>query len=147
TDREYRARQIPARPGAGSEFGYQRSDHLPLLGAGVLALIDQHVINAEVELVMHPGGRLVGEQVAGLVDQVVVVEEAAAILLGPVTLQHGGGDGEHRSGSVTTGERLATLGERDQSVTLGVNEVAELVALVERFGERADARRKLLGQE
>ena len=50
-----------ARAGAGGEFRDQRADDLPLLRAGVLRLVDQHVVDAEIELVEHPGGgRVVG---------------------------------------------------------------------------------------
>ena len=45
-----------ARAGAGGEFGDQPLDDLPLLRAGVLRLVDQHMVDAEVELVVHPGG-------------------------------------------------------------------------------------------
>ena len=52
---------------------------LPLLRAGVLRLVDQHVIDAAVELVVHPGGRRVAEQCERLVDQVVVVEQRRGV--------------------------------------------------------------------
>ena len=45
-----------ARAGAGEEFRRQRADDLPLLRAGVLRLVDQHVVDAAIELVVHPGG-------------------------------------------------------------------------------------------
>ena len=71
-----------ARAGAGGEFGDQPPDDLPLLVAGILRLVDQQMIDAEIELVMHPGGVDVGQQRQRLVDQVVVIEQAAALFLG-----------------------------------------------------------------
>ena len=41
----------------GDEFGDDGLDDLPLLRAGVLRLVDQHMVDAEIELVEHPGGR------------------------------------------------------------------------------------------
>ena len=44
-----------ARAGAGGELGHQPLDDVPLLRARVLRLVDQQVIDAEIELVVHPG--------------------------------------------------------------------------------------------
>ena len=72
-----------ARAGAGEEFGRPAPDDLPLLRARVLRLVDQHMVDAAVELVVHPGGAIRRvEQRERLVDQVVVVEQAAPVLLG-----------------------------------------------------------------
>ena len=84
------------RAGAGGEFGDQTSDDLPLLAAGVLRLVDQEMIDAEVELVMNPGGIDAGEQRERLVDQIVVIEQAAARFLVVIARQHGVGDGDQR---------------------------------------------------
>src|SRR5882724_13446412 len=60
-DREDRSRRL-ARTLAGGEFRHQLRDDLPLPRARVLRLVDQHVIDAEIELVMHPCGVDIGEQ-------------------------------------------------------------------------------------
>ena len=52
-DREYRAQAI-ARALAGKEFFGERGDDLPLLGVGVLSLVDQNVIEAAIELEQYP---------------------------------------------------------------------------------------------
>ena len=52
----------------------QAFDDLPLVRRGVLRLVDQQMIDAEIKLVVHPGGIDPVEQGAGLVDQVIVVE-------------------------------------------------------------------------
>ena len=70
-----------ARAGAGGEFGDQFSDDLPLLAAGILGLVDQEMIDAEIELVMNPGGIDAGEERERLVDQIFIIEQAAARLL------------------------------------------------------------------
>src|ERR1700690_4674559 len=54
-DREHRAPRVGARA-AGGEFGDDGAHDAPLLRAGVLRLVDQHVVDAEIELVEHPGG-------------------------------------------------------------------------------------------
>ena len=56
----------------------QQFDHPPLVGAGVLRLVHQNMVDAAVEPEQHPfGDRAVGEQQLGAGDQVVKVEKAA----------------------------------------------------------------------
>ncbi len=64
-------------PGAGEELGGQGAQDVPLLGGGVLGLVQQHVVDAAVQLVEHPGrvGPL-GEQLDGSRDQVAEIERA-----------------------------------------------------------------------
>ena len=51
-------RLTPSRaPSPGGEFGNQMRDDVPLPRAGVLRLVDQHVVDAAVELVEHPARR------------------------------------------------------------------------------------------
>ena len=45
-----------ARPAPAKNSRDQEPDDLPLLRAGVLRLVDQHMVDAEIELVVHPGG-------------------------------------------------------------------------------------------
>ncbi len=104
-----------AGAGTGEEFGGQQPDDLPLLRAGVLRLVDQHVVDALVELVVHPGRPVLAEQVQRLVDQVVVVEQPAPVLRPLVAGDHGIGDGDERRGAVAAGDRLATLPQRYQA--------------------------------
>ena len=59
---------------AGEKLARERIDDAPLLRAGVLRLVDQHVIDAAIELVMHPGGGALIEHRDGLLDQVVIIE-------------------------------------------------------------------------
>ena len=40
---------------ADEEFLGQAADHLPLVGVGVLRFVDQHMVDAAIELVEHPG--------------------------------------------------------------------------------------------
>ncbi len=83
-DRKDRARDAVARAFAGGKFGNDVRDDIPLPGAGVLGLVDQHVIDAAVELVMDPAGGNTIQHRKRLVDQIVVVEQAALLLLAPV---------------------------------------------------------------
>src|SRR5579883_794777 len=63
-----------SRADAGRKFSNQAADDLPLLFAGVLAFVDQQVIDAEVQLVMHPRSVNVCEQLKRLVDQAIIIE-------------------------------------------------------------------------
>ena len=77
-DGEHGARSL-ARADAGEELILQRRDQIPLRGAGVLAFVDQDVIEAAVELVEHPGrgfGAL--QQRLRVFDQIVEIERAGA---------------------------------------------------------------------
>ncbi len=65
-------------------------DDLPLPGRSILRLVDQHMIDAAVELVMHPAGRNAVQHRQRLVDQIVIVEQAALLLLAAII---GGGRG------------------------------------------------------
>src|SRR6516165_11055764 len=44
-----------ARAGAGEKFAREPPDDVPLLRARVLRFVDQHVVDALIELVVHPG--------------------------------------------------------------------------------------------
>src|ERR1700732_1079091 len=56
-DGEDGAGNAVARALAGGEFGDDMGDDVPLPGARVLRLVDQDMVDAAVELVMHPAGR------------------------------------------------------------------------------------------
>jgi len=71
-DREDGALKVARAPASG-EFGHQPAHDIPLLVARVLRLVDQHVVDAEIELVMHPGGFDVAQERQRLVDQIVIV--------------------------------------------------------------------------
>ncbi len=108
-DREDGAHDAVARALAGGEFGNDVGDDLPLPRAGILRLVDQHMVDAAIELVVHPAGRDAGKHVQRLVDQVVIVEQAALLLLAPVIRRRGGGDVQQRLGAVAGGQRAAPL--------------------------------------
>ena len=84
-------------------------DDVPLPRAGVLRLVDQHVIDAAVELVVHPAGRAAVQHRQRLVDQIVIIEQAAFLLLAPVVRRHRGRDMQQGFGAVAGGERAAAF--------------------------------------
>ena len=94
-DRENGANHV-ARAGAGGKFGDQSSDDLPLFAAGILRFVDQEMIDAEIELVVNPGGVRAGEKCQRLIDQIVVIEQATPRLFFPITRQNSVGDGDQR---------------------------------------------------
>ena len=85
---------------------------MPLLLAGVLRLVDQHVVDAEIELVMHPGGIDVAQERQRFVDEIVVVEQSAALFFLHVAIQHLVGDGEQRRAAVAAGHGAAAFEQR-----------------------------------
>src|SRR5579885_1191896 len=86
------------RSGAGGEFSHKPPHDLPLLMTRVLRLVDQEMIDAEIELVVHPGGIDIGEEVERLVDQIVVIEKAAARFFVVVARQNGRDSLPHAAG-------------------------------------------------
>ena len=87
-DDEQRA-HLAARAGVAEELRRQRLDDLPLLGARVLRLVDEDVVDAAVELEHHPRRELLpAEQEDALGNQILVVERGAARLGERVALQH-----------------------------------------------------------
>ena len=59
------------RPFAREEFLGQGVDQLPLVGGGVLRLVDQDVVDAAIQLVTHPFARVrQGQELARMFDQV-----------------------------------------------------------------------------
>ena len=111
-DREDGAHHAVARALAGGEFGNDMDDDVPLPRAGILRLVDQHMVDAAIELVMHPARRDALKHVQRLVDQIVIVEQAAFQLLAPVIRRRGGGDVQQRLGAVAGRQRAAPLDQR-----------------------------------
>src|ERR1700704_4797581 len=117
THRKDRAAE-QTRAGADKEFSCQRLDDTPLLGAGILRFIDQHVVDPAIEFVMNPGRIDPLEQVQGSVDQIVIVEEGALVLFGLVAIDDGGSDRDQGGGTVAASNSLAALLERDDAIAL-----------------------------
>ena len=84
-------------------------DDVPLPGAGILGLVDQDMIDAAIELVMHPAGRNPVQHRKRLVDQIVIVEQAAFLFLAPVIRGGGGRNMQQRLGAVARDQRAAAF--------------------------------------
>ena len=121
TDREHRAQGAVARALAGGEFEMICVDDVPLPRAGVLRLVDQHVIDAAVELVAHPFGGAAGQQGEGPVDQIVKVERAARGFFTPVVCRNESRDRRAAPGAVARrsarGEIRSAQGARPTAST------------------------------
>ena len=117
-DREHRAHHAVARARAGGEFGNDMRDDVPLPRAGVLRLVDQHMVDAAVELVMHPARGDAVEHRQRLVDQIVIVEQAALLLLAPVVGRRRGRDMQQRLGAVAGDHRAAPFDQGREAIEL-----------------------------
>ena len=147
-DGEQGAGEQTARAGAGGELRHQLAHDPPLLLARVLRLVDQDVVEAEIELVMHPTGIDPVEHRAGLVDQVVVVEEAAAVLLGAVAGDHLARERDQRGGAVAADDGAAPRHQRFEAGFLGFQPRVERGMLFgERPGDDRRSRLTLVGEE
>ena len=112
-----------APPPANSETSVLMMSHC--FGARVLRLVDQHVIDAEIELVEHPGRRGVAEQRQRLVDQVVVIEQPAPVFFGAIALDHRMGDGDERGAAVTRAQGEFARDEIADAILFGSKRVAQ----------------------
>ena len=83
-------RAASLRPAPEKNSAGQRPDDAPLLGAGVLRLVDEDVIDAAVELVQDPGrAAALFQQIRGALDQVIVIEAGARRLVALVGREQG----------------------------------------------------------
>ena len=122
-----------ARARAGGEFGDQSSDDFPLLAAGILRFVDQEMIDAEIELVMNPGRIDAAEQRQRLVDEIVVVEQAAARLLVLIALQNLVGDGEERGGTIAADHGAQAI-QQCANASLLHGETLDQAGVLDRLG-------------
>jgi len=87
-----------------------------LLGAGILCLVDQNVVETAVELVQHPvGGTRCGEQRHGALDQVVEIEGARGAFGIRVVLQCVTGKAIERAGCLDQRQSLQLNCQRRES--------------------------------
>ncbi len=108
-DREHRAHGVLARTLAGGKFRDDVLDNVPLPRTGVLRFVDQDMIDAAVELVMHPAGRDLVQHRKRLVDQIVIVEQAALVLFAAIVHGGCGRDMQQRLGAVAGDDCAALL--------------------------------------
>src|SRR6202040_356431 len=126
----------------------ESADDLPLFRTGILRLVDQNVIDALIELVMNPGGSTFAEKHHGLVDQVLIVEEPAAILARLITRDHGIGDNKERRCAVAAEHGLAPLEQRYEAHAFGIKCLGEFrIASFEQSGDQALPAAELCGEE
>ena len=129
-DGEQRAR-LGRRAFAREEFFHQRLHHLPLARAGVLRLVDQDVLDATVELVLHPlGGVRSRQQVRRLDDEVVEIE-CAACRLQPLIGRDGRvGEPQHGGGRDIAVGRGEAVEQRLQTNELCLDRLGETVPAI-----------------
>ena len=123
-------------------------DDVPLPGAGVLRLVDQHVIDAAVELEMHPAGGDAVQHFQRLVDQVVVIEQAAFLLFAAIVGGHGGRDDEKSLRAVADRQGAALFDQRADANAFIVEQPRDVRSgIADLFRHQRFARRQRFGQE
>src|SRR5471030_570117 len=100
-------------------------DDVPLPGASVLRLVDQHVIDAAVELEMHPAGGDAVQHLQRLVDQVVVVQQAAFLFFAAVVGGDGGRDDKERLRAVADRQAAAAFDQRKDAADFAVKQLGD----------------------
>ncbi len=107
--------QLLAGARAGEELRRQSLDDAPLRRVGILRLVHQDMVDAAVDLVEHPGGRVgAGQQVLRLDDQIVIVERGLGPLAPLVIRLYRVGEREHRGacfGQAQMRQPVAQIGE------------------------------------
>ncbi len=106
------------------------ADDAPLLRACVLRFVDQHVIDAAVELVVHPGRRDARQQFMRLVDLILEIEQPAAVLFRAEAVEDRFGDRDERHGAVARGHGAPPLDQRPDAVAFFMQPFAQAAVLV-----------------
>ncbi len=75
---------IGPRPLAREEIAGQRVRNIPLHAGAILHLIQQQMIDAAIQLELHPGGAVILQQPQTATDQVVIIHQPAARFRLPV---------------------------------------------------------------
>ena len=151
-DREQGTPHIVARA-AREKFRNKNFDDLPLLVAGVLRFVDEHMIDAEIELVEYPGGcrasgGRIAEQRERFVDQVLVVEQAAAFFFRAIAVNHGCSDRDQRRAAVTRAQGEFTREQLAYAILFGVETRGPLrIGFGRFFGQHAGAAFAVAGAE
>ena len=147
-DREQGAGEKAARPRAGRKFRHQVAHDPPLLLARILRLVDQDVVEPEIELVMHPARIDLRQHLAGLVDEVIVIEEPAAVLLGAIVFDHLARDGDERRRAVAADDGLAARDQDFDARLLGEESIRQNGTFpCQGLGDQRLARPVALGEE
>ncbi len=95
---------------------------------------------------MHPGGVDVVQKRQRLVDQVVVVEQSAALFLLRVAAQHRIDDGEQRAAAIAADHGVAAF-ENCADALLLAGEQFDQARIFDRFGDDGFARLAVVGAE
>ena len=116
------------RVGAVVKGAGQPSDDGPLVGVGVLRLVDEHVAQALIEFEGDPQPRpgLGGQQTDGAQDQVVEIDPAARGFVGLVVVEHVKGRIQQRLGNVSLLQGLHGVAQRVDPLLLSFQSLQSL---------------------
>ena len=146
-DREEGAMHVALSRAVG-EFMRDGFQNVPLIGRGVLRLVDENMVDAAVELVQHPARIGALEQAARRHDQVAEIEQAARFLFGAIGLQDLAHDGQQCARARHHMRGLAALAQRADALAFGFQRLADLRVLFGKtLGDDLHARRARLRHE
>ena len=95
-----------ARATARREFIGQKFNDAPLIGAGILRLVHQNVVNAAVETEQNPlRNQRIGQQSLGIGDKIVEIEPAPRLFPCLVFRQENGGEAVQNGGAFGGSQR------------------------------------------
>ena len=118
---------------AGGKFGNDVLDNVPLARARVLRLIDQDVVDAAVELVMHPARRHLGQHGKRLVDQIVIIEQAALLLFAPVVCCRCYCDMQQGLGAIAGNKSAASFDQGRETKAFLLEQMSNRLMIIAKF--------------
>ena len=133
--REECARALP-RALARPEIRGDRVQNVPLRRGGVLRLVDQHVVDARIELIEHPGGAGAAQQLPRAGDEILVVQQAARGLHRRIMRGDALRQGEERLRARGAERGAPFFKQRRDALLLGVEQGAQRrVLFIQRVGD------------
>ena len=146
-DREDRANDLPGTF-AREELLGQRGYDPPLIGVGILRLVDKDVVEALVELVEDPGGTAPGEELLRAQNEIIVIEKALLALVALIGREHRRTQTEQSSTGLRRDRRLEPLDHGREPCRLRAQRrLGSRARPAHSLGRKRAARRAVLGEK
>ncbi len=133
---------------ACGKFGNDVLDNVPLSRTGVLRLVDQDMVEAAVKLVMYPARRDLVQHRQRLVDQIVIIEQAALLLFAPVVCCRRHCDMQQGCGAVARNHGAASFDQGRKTQHLRLEQAGDRrIVADECLGQDGRTRRLVVGEK